>query len=96
MGTGALNVAVGQEPVGIEVEVLLARPPVDVSVLEKPQEDVVGHLGMVLCIGGGVEVPADTETVPVAHELSVVAVDYVGRGYPLGVGTNRYGGSVHI
>ncbi len=96
VGTGALDVAVWQEAVGFEVEVLFARPLVYVPVPEKLHEDVVGDLGVVLGTGGGVEVPVDAEAVPVAHELRVVAVDDVGGGDTLGVGTHGYGSSVYV
>ena len=93
---GALDVAVGQEPLGFLVVVLVGRSLVDVALPEKAQEDVVGDRGMVVGARGGVAVPADAEALPVVDELGVVTVDDVVRRDPVGVGPNGDWCAVHI
>ena len=61
---GALDVAVGQEAVGLRVVELLGGPRVDVAVGMQRPEHLLRDLAVVVGLGGGEEVERDAELAP--------------------------------
>ena len=96
VGARAVDVAVGQEPLGLGIVRLAHRLAVEVSVLAEGQEHVVGDGGMVVRSRGREQIEADAEVAPVAEELGVVAVDDLLRGHTLFVRPDRDRGAVHV
>ena len=93
---GALDVAVGQEPLRLRVVHLLAGLDVDVAALAQPGEDVLGHPAVVVGHRRGEQVERDAELVPLAEELGVEALDDLDRLDALLVGPHRDGRAVGV
>ena len=96
MRTGALDVAVGEKAIGLGIEELLRGALVDEALLELLQEHLLRDPGVMIGSGRGVEIPLQTDLVPLPHELAVVAINDVLRGHALGVGANRDRRAVHV
>ena len=96
MGTGPLNVAVGSEPstvgtVGQEHGVL-----VDVILLQKGEEQLVHHLAVILCAGGGEDVKANAHAPPGVQELRMVLVHHLLRLKALLLSADGYGSTMLV
>ena len=95
-GARALDVAVGQPAVVVHRVELLLHGAVDVAPLPVAQEQVVGHVPVVLRIGVGVQVEGQAEAQEALDEAAVVALDHLGRADALLVGAQGDGGAVGV
>ncbi len=96
VGACALDVSIREESLlllAVE-EVLLLL--VEILLLEKPGEDVLGHGVVILRVGVGKQIEGDSQVEQRLQDAPVVAKEELLRGHALRFGRNCHGGAVGI